>query len=298
MTAPRMFLPGTTYLVTRRCSERRPFLRPSRLTNQIFLFVLAVAARRCGVAVHAVCVLSNHYHLLVTDPQARLPAFVQYLDGFVARAVNAALGHWEGFWASNTSFSVVSNAAPADIARKAAYALANPVAAGLVAHGRDWPGLWTGPEQLGRAKLLVRRPAGFFRERGPTPESAQLELTLPPGFASPEEFSAAVSEELRSLEDEAHSALASENRRFLGRDRVLAQDPLIAPAGREPRRTLNPRVAARDKWTRIEKLARLVEFVHAYHEALAEWRDGIRDVLFPAGTYRMRVEHGVRCAPA
>jgi REP element-mobilizing transposase RayT len=55
----------------------------------VVLYVLAVAARRFGVLVHAFCVLSNHLHLLVTDPDARLPAFMQYLDSLVARAVNA-----------------------------------------------------------------------------------------------------------------------------------------------------------------------------------------------------------------
>jgi hypothetical protein len=39
-------VPGTTYLVTRRCSERRFFLRPSAVTNAIFLYALAVVAQR------------------------------------------------------------------------------------------------------------------------------------------------------------------------------------------------------------------------------------------------------------
>jgi putative transposase len=62
VTPPRRVLPGTIYLVTRRCSERRFFLKPSPLTSEIFLYVLAVAARRYGVLVHAFCVLSNHCH--------------------------------------------------------------------------------------------------------------------------------------------------------------------------------------------------------------------------------------------
>jgi hypothetical protein len=59
VTAPRQVLPGTTYLVTRRCSERRLFLRPSERVNAIFLYVLAVAAQKYGIDVHAFCVLSN-----------------------------------------------------------------------------------------------------------------------------------------------------------------------------------------------------------------------------------------------
>ncbi|HEY7725075.1 MAG TPA: hypothetical protein VH880_07070, partial [Anaeromyxobacteraceae bacterium] len=94
MTAPRQVLPGTTYLVTRRCAQRQFLLKPSKTTTDVFLYLLAVAARRFGIEVHAFCVLSNHFHLVVTDPHARLPAFHQFLDALVARALNASLGRW------------------------------------------------------------------------------------------------------------------------------------------------------------------------------------------------------------
>src|SRR5690349_5667955 len=135
MTAPRQVLPGTTYLVTRRCAQREFMLRPSnRTTNPVFMYLLAFAARRYGIQVHAFCVMSNHFHLIVTDPHARLPAFHQLLDALVARALNAALGRWEAFWAPN-SYSAVRLESADDIVDKAAYVLANPVAAGLVGAG-------------------------------------------------------------------------------------------------------------------------------------------------------------------
>jgi putative transposase len=99
VTAPRQILAGTTYLITRRCSQRQLLLRPSKLTNHLVGYLLAVAARRFGIQVHVFCVMSNHLHLVLTDPEARLPAFSQYFDSLVARSVNAALGRWESFWA-------------------------------------------------------------------------------------------------------------------------------------------------------------------------------------------------------
>jgi hypothetical protein len=39
----------------------------------------------------------------------------------------------------------------------------------------------------------------------------------------------------------------------------------------------------------------LVEFWDAYKKALELWRSGVRDVVFPAGTYAIRVLHGVMC---
>jgi putative transposase len=295
VTAPRQVLPGTTYLVTRRCSERRLFLRPSPVADGIFLYVLAVAAHRYRILVHAFCVLSNHYHLLVTDPDAQLPAFMQYLDGLVARAMNASLGRWEGFWSSEASYSAVSHGSAEDVVRKTAYVLANPVAAGLVREGREWPGLWTAPQRLGCVTLLARRPETFFRANGDMPESAELALTVPPGFASAQEFQAHVAEALDDLEAECRRKLGPA-RSFLGRARVLAQKPFTRPAPGELRRKLNPRVAARDKWKRIEALSRLAGFLRAYRDAWTARREGRRNVVFPAGTYLLRVEHGVACA--
>jgi hypothetical protein len=214
----------------------------------------------------------------------------------VGRAVNALLGRWEGFWASGASYSAVSHGSTADVVRKAGYILANPVSAGLVQHGHEWPGVWTGPEQLGCAKLCVARPKVFFREKGDMPEQAELELTVPPGFPSAQEFRGAVAEEVQALEAAARRKFASEGRAFLGRARVLAQNPFARPRPGEPRRKLSPRVASLDKWKRIEALGRLVAFRRAYREALLAMRAGIRDAIFPVGTYLLRIQHGVRCA--
>ena len=52
MTQPNRTLPGTTYMLTRRCSERLFFLRPDPLVNQVFKCVLAYAAAKTGVWVH------------------------------------------------------------------------------------------------------------------------------------------------------------------------------------------------------------------------------------------------------
>ena len=60
MTAPRQYLPGTAYFVTRRCFQRHFYLRPSKRTTGTFGFVLAVTAARYEIEVHAACVLSNH----------------------------------------------------------------------------------------------------------------------------------------------------------------------------------------------------------------------------------------------
>ena len=298
MTPPRRVLPGTSYFITRRCSERRFFLRPSQLTNEIFLYVLALAAQRYGILVHAACVLSNHAHLVLTDRDGRLPAFMQYLDSLVARAVNASLGRFESLWASDGSYSAVEPLDPSDIVAKAAYVLANPVAAGLVQRGAEWPGLWTAPERIGTTKLTARKPKAFFDPKGYLPETVELELSVPLVFASGDEFRSALSAALHELEERHRQELRSLGRRFLGAARVLAQSPFSRPAPGEPRFGVKPRIAARDKWKRIEGLLRLKSFVQAYRQSQSRWRSGNRVVVFPAGTYLLRLMHGVQCAGA
>jgi putative transposase len=297
MTAPRQVLPGTTYLITRRCLQRRFLLRPSRLTNEIVGFLLAVAAKRYRIDVHVFCVLSNHLHLVVTDPEARLPAFVQFLDSLVARAINAALGRWETFWAPN-SFSAVALATPDDIVAKSAYVLANPVAAGLVRRARKWPGLWSNPSFIAAEPLVFKRPRHFFRESGSLPEVAELELVAPPAFVDAMTYCNRLQLELEAVEAQSRALAAEKGKGFVGETRVMRVRPTSMPVSREGRWGIKPRVACRDRWKRIEALGRLAAFVEAYRAALRIWRGGRSDVVFPAGTYLARISHGVACAPA
>jgi REP element-mobilizing transposase RayT len=295
MTAPRQVSEGATYLVTRRCSERRFFLRPSQQTSAIFQYVLAAIADRYGILIHAFCVLSNHVHLVLTDPHARLPDFHRDLDALVARAVNCALGRWEAFWDPD-SYSAVRLEGPAAILEKIVYVLANPVAAGLVRRGSEWPGLWSDPCLIGAEALTVERPKEFFRANGPLPAVARLELHPPPGFEADASLVETLLRLLEDAEDQAAAELAGAGRSFLGVARLLAQKPSARPAAGEPRRALSPRLACRNKWKRIEALLRLKEFGRAYRQALQAWRAGARDALFPPGTWLMRVHHRVCCA--
>jgi REP element-mobilizing transposase RayT len=297
MTAPRQILPGSTYLITRRCSQRQLLLKPSATTNAVFRYVLAVAARCHGIRVHAYCVMSNHFHLVVTDPKCRLPAFAQHLGSLVARALNASYGRWESFWAPG-SYSAVRLETPDDVLEKAAYTLANPVAAGLVRRGEEWPGLWSAPARVGGKAEKAKRPEAFFNPKGQMPEEAELELVAPKGFGSAEEFKRKLRTRVDELAELAAKELRSEGRTFMGASKVLAQRPTDRPRGGEPRGKLNPRVAAADKWKRLEALGRLKEFVRAYREALTRLWSGARNVVFPPGTYLLRITLGVRCAKA
>ncbi len=76
-----------------------------------------------------------------------------------------------------------------------------------------------------------------------------------------------------------------------------------APPGASPERahffvaTFRPFVACRDRWRGIAALKGLPRFRRAYHAAPDAFVGGIRDVLFPAGTFAL-VRLGVAVAPS
>ena len=288
MTAPRQVLPGSTYLLTRRCAHRQLLLRPSTLVNQIFLYCFARAAERTGVLLHALVVMGNHVHAVLTDPDGRLPEFTHWLFEHTAKCRNASLGRWENLWSSESP-SEVRLESIHDVLDKVLYVMANPTKAALVPKASEWPGVVSLPGDFLRGPVEVDRPAVFFRELGPTPKRVKLELVPPAGIEEEtvEEFVEMLADELELREADIRLQHKAEGRPIMGRRAVLEQDPFAYPEGMEPRRNLNPRVAAKNKWQRIEALGRMKEFLRAYAEALASFLEGKREVVFPAGTYWM-----------
>lgn len=297
MSHPRQILPGSTYFITRRCSERRYFLRPQPATRSVFGYLLAVAAGRYDVEPHCAVVMGNHYHAVVTDWSGKLPRFVAWLHRLVAVAMNVFLGRWEAFWSSEKP-NFVRLETPADTLDKMVYVLTNAVAAGLVPRASEWPGFATDPAELeDAAGITFRRPDWYFDPNGKMPEVAQLRFTKPPGFdhLTDAEFVALLRERLRERERRLFDALVSSGRRFAGPARAAAVHWADAPSTPAPRRGRVPHLAARDSEVRLRAIARLRAFRAAYRRAILRLRRGKGPVTFPAGTYALRHSLGVAC---
>lgn len=297
MTTPRQIIPGTTYMVTRRCSERRFFLRPSAVVNQIFLYCLAYAAEETGVILHAWACLSNHWHAVLTDPDGGLPEFMAHVNRLIGKCMNVELSRFESLW-SNEHYSAVRLETEETIVEKTLYVLGNPVQSGLVETWSHWPGAISGPRACVQAPVMVQRPSLYFRDDGLMPEGVRLEAAVPPGFEdhTPHQFASKVAKLLEAQESEELEKLADEGRELVGREGVLAQDPYDCPMSFDPRFGINPRVACVNKWGRIEALGRLKDFLESYRDAWLAFKSGVRDVVFPAGTYWMARHAG--CAAA
>jgi REP element-mobilizing transposase RayT len=286
------------YLLTRRCTQRQFLLKPSPKTNAIFLYCLALAAEKTGVLVHAVCVLSNHYHAVITDVHGNLPEFTAHLNKYVAKCINASLGRWENLWATEQP-SQVALIEDADALKRLVYTLSNPTESLLVDHSERWPGLRTTPQDMLRGPIEIPRPDVFFRQDGPTPEVATLELTRPAIYwdLDDQAFVAKLEQAIEDREEALRRQAKAKGIRFLGLRKLRSQKTTDTPQTIEPRRNLKPRIAAANKWSRIEALLRLKSFIRDYREAWTRWKAGLRDTLFPPGTYALVRNAGVGVAP-
>lgn len=297
MSKARQVLPGTTYFLTRRCSERRFFLRPDGFIVRAFLFVLAMAAKRYGVEIHTAVVMSDHWHAILTDVDAKLPRFVGYVHRLVAKCVNVFRGRWENMWASEP-YSAIPLHSAEDVLDKLVYCLANPVSAGQLPEADQWPGLLLGPHNGLEHTYGAKKPNRFFRKKSrKIPGYAQLQLTKPEVFThlSDDEYVELVAQRLADREAEVVAEFAAEGREFAGVEAVMNRDPFSCATSGEAKRVLNPQVAARDKELRIHLIQAHQAFLEDYERARDAWRRGKRRTLFPAGTYWMRVFFNVRC---
>lgn len=298
MTAPRQVIPGRTYLISRRCTQRQYLLRPDARVEQIFLYCLGEAAARHDITLHGWIAMSNHEHLIVRDNHGNLPEFLGRFHKMVAKALNAHWSRWENLWAAEQANAVYLVDAD-DRFDKLVYLLANPVASDLVEHVADWPGACSfGLHLRASAQLTVKRPKGFFRADGPMPETATLRLERLHGFErlTHDEWVTKLQSTVRAAEARARERRIVQKVSVLGRKQVLRAKSHDTPSTSVPRRRLRPDVACRNLGRRIEALAALRGFRARYRTALSKWLAGERQVPFPTGTYRM-LAFGVCCPP-
>jgi putative transposase len=292
---PRPVIPSRTYMFTRRCSERRP----DSLVTNAFWYCLGWAADKHGMILHAAVALSNHVHVVATDPHGVYPDFLRDFHGLLARVVNATRGRWEHFWDANQPSAVLLEDQAAQL-DKVVYTLTNPV--GLVEKAADWPGATSLHAVLSGTTVVAKRPEHFFRTEdtgGAMPATVEVAFSPPPAFSELpiRDFRSRVTERVDSVETEATAARQTTRTTVLGRRRILAQRWFDKPSDAEPRRQLSPNVACRDKWLRIERLQMNKRFQELYRAARHAFRAGL-EAIFPRGTWLMRFRAPVRVSSA
>jgi len=297
VTLPRRLFKGATYLVTRRCTQRMFLLKPDRHVTQILTYCLAHAARSFQIDLHACFFLSNHYHMVLSDPARQLPRFLQLFNGLVARALNHHWKRGENLWSSQAPSAVALTDVHA-LWNALVYTITNPVKDGLVSEPAKWTGLRTVPAQLPGLKKKALRPAHFFRGDGDLPEEETLECSKPPVLAelSDGAYQAQLDARVRAEVARIKEARQREGKgRFLGIKAVLRQAHHESPSTPSVGGKLNPTLKAGSRERREAETEALKQWRQAYWECFETWRRGGRDVVFPAGTWAMVEVHGAAC---
>ena len=132
----RIEFSGALYHVTARGNRRESiFLDDGDQAR--FLDVLGEVCRHFNWQLHAYCLMTNHYHLLIETPDGNLSKGMRQLNGVYTQRFNRThgrVGHvfqgrFKGILVQKESYLL-------ELAR---YIVLNPVRAGMVPFAQDWP---------------------------------------------------------------------------------------------------------------------------------------------------------------
>ena len=126
---------GATYHVMNRGNRRAPIFEDDH-DRQRFLQLLVAASAEYGVVILLLCLMGNHFHLVVRTPNANISEFMDKLEGLFAQYSNwrhRRVGH---LFQGRFRGIVIEN--DVHLLTAVCYVVMNPVAAGLVTRLDEW----------------------------------------------------------------------------------------------------------------------------------------------------------------
>jgi len=131
----RIEFPGAVYHITSRGNARQAiFLDDKDLAD--FLGVLCFVVKRFNWILHAYCLMSNHYHLLIETPEGNLSRGMRQLSGLYTQRFNKRykqVGH-----VLQSRYKAILVDKDNYLLELCRYIALNTVRAGIVKGPRDW----------------------------------------------------------------------------------------------------------------------------------------------------------------
>ena len=131
----RIEYPGAYYHVTSRGNEQKDVFKSQR-DREKFLSYLESAVVRYGAVIHAWCLMSNHYHLLLETPSGNLSQIMRHINGAYTTYFNVKrkrAGHL--FQGRYKAILVEADEYAKELSR---YIHLNPVRVGMVAKPEEY----------------------------------------------------------------------------------------------------------------------------------------------------------------
>ena len=132
---PRPLIPDGLYHVTTRGNRGQPIVLEDR-DCEFFLFLLGNVVDQLGWKVHAYCLMTNHYHLLIETPHADISVGMQLLNGQYAQAFNRRHGYEGHLFERRFAGEVVES--DWHLLEVCRYIVLNPVRAGIRSKPEQW----------------------------------------------------------------------------------------------------------------------------------------------------------------
>ena len=280
---------GATHFVTKKCADDLFLIRPSDEVNRYLLYLLILKAARYGLSVHGFCFLSNHFHLIVTDPRGKLPAFMREFLSESSKAIQVATGVDRPIW-SRKRYSATQLLDLDAAERKLVYTVLNPMRAGLT-EPREWPGL-TSARNEADSVITAERPGEYFSRKRPATVSLRLVSVAVPFEGQAAKVEERVRRSTADAVEQCRARLRDNESDLLGAERVLSTS--TDQRGERRVRHLNPRFATKNPALLEAAIQRSREFEAAHATAKERYRAGETGVEFPLGTYGYREVLGVR----
>ena len=127
---------GAYYHVTSRGNEQKDVFKSQR-DREKFLAYLESATIRYGAVIHAYCLMSNHYHLLMETPEGNLSRIMRHINGAYTTYFNVKrkrAGHL--FQGRYKAILIEADAYLEELSR---YIHLNPVRVGIVERPEQYP---------------------------------------------------------------------------------------------------------------------------------------------------------------
>ena len=126
----------TTYHVTCRGNRQEEIVRDDADRNRFVAIVRDVVVRRQWIC-HAYCLMTNHYHLLITTPAPDIAIGMHAINHLAARTFNKRHGYKGHLFERRYNSPLVET--EAHLLETLRYIALNPVRAGLCERPQDWP---------------------------------------------------------------------------------------------------------------------------------------------------------------
>lgn len=287
------------YLITSRTIGSKLWFVNNKQLELMILSFLAKYVYLYGAVIYGFILMGNHYHMLIKFPRMNRARFMRSFNAMVAKLVGEHVPNFDQgkLWARRYSFQAVPR--PEDILHWFQYLTLNPVSSGLCTNPADYKGYNSYEDSINENVKTFRvfermryndrvrfnskiKKEDFIKEY-------ELRYERLPGFEtkSQQEYISEIRErqEIRRLEMIAER---KSNKQGFATQEILNG----LKAGTKPKNTkkssrhsFRPLVLTLCNETKTKFLEKYFDLLEKFQEASLNFRQGVKDVIFPEGTY-------------